>query len=510
MNSRTRWLAVALGVLALVAVADYALRRIEEPPPDMNWQAEMSAGFARDWETIVAADKIENVVERCKRYPDAPWLHWKPEMVTAFCEVLGRPTVPFAATKALLLEGNVDKLEQEFQRYRDRSLSDPKDRGLLHSALGPFSADTQEVGELAEKWVALAPHSAFALTARGTHYTSAAYAARGSDVVSKTPRENFERMQELFTKARADLEAALALDDKLVPAYAELIEIGKASDRELLQHAVHAALKIDPADDEIYLDWMRASYPRWGGSMAEMQRIADKAAQHIDRNPRLALLKEKPAAYPGYRTIDSRSAKFVMDTLDEALRIAPSANDLQLAGDAAFTAREPERALWYYSQSWRFSAQPLRLARRAMALDKLGKRDLAKQSLPEHLDPAHWDGEDLIELARAYRQLEMTDQAEALFNEVLARNPHTEYAMQALSNIYLSPPQRKDLAREMVARLLSEYPQNANGWYYDFMLKERNKEEGAKSLRKYLALVDRDDPYEQTRIAYAKSWLGIR
>ena len=105
MTSRTLWLGVALGALVLVAAADYADRWIQQPAPDMNWQSEMSAGFERQWATIAAADKISDSVARCKQYPDPPWLHWKPEVATAFCEVLARPKVPFAETKAALQGG---------------------------------------------------------------------------------------------------------------------------------------------------------------------------------------------------------------------------------------------------------------------------------------------------------------------------------------------------------------------------------------------------------------------
>jgi tetratricopeptide (TPR) repeat protein len=509
MTSRTRWLLVVLGVSALIAVADYVNRWIQEPPPGMNWESEMSAGFERQWATITAADKISDSVARCKQYPDPPWLHWKPEMVTAFCEVLARPTVPFAETKAALQDGQVALLDERFRHFRDSSLSDPSQRGLLDNALDPFDADTETVGELAQKWVELAPHSQFALTARGEHYTAQAFAARGTDFVGKTPQENFRRMHELFAKARADLEAALAIDGKLIPAYVELMSIGAAtSDRELIEHAAYAALKIDPADDGVYLEWMHASQPRWGGSMQAMQRVADKAARQLGRNPRLALMLEKPVAYPAYLNVDSRNATFIMATLDEALQIAPSANDLQLAGDAAFAARQPERALWYFSQSWRFSAEPLRLARRAKALDKLGKREWAKQSLPESIDTDSLDAIGLDELAGAYWELGMLDKTESLFDEVLRRNPHEEYAMSALSNLYLTPPKRENLARQMVTRLLSEYPQDADAWYYDSMLKFSNKEECDESARKFLELVNHNDPYEQSRIAQAKAALG--
>jgi len=515
MTSRTRLLFIVLVAVALAFGIDYAVRYSQRPPPDMNWQAEMSSSFEGQWATITAADKVTDVVARCKQYPDPPWLHWKLEAVAAACDVLGRRMpLGFSEIRAALLASQMDMLEERFRGFRDESLSgsDPRARGLLERALRPFGAEAEEVGEVAQKWTELAPHSPFALIARGKHYAALGYRARGSDFAYKTPKDNFRRMGELLGKARADFEAALALDGKLVPAYVELIELGKTtSDHELVEHAAHAALKVDPTDEDIYLEWMRASEPRWGGSMEQMRRIADKAKRYLDQNPRLALMMEKPVAYPAYMDPDSRNAQFIVDTLDKALEIAPSANDLEKAGNAAFIARQPERAIWYFSQSWRFSAEPLKLAQRAFALDKLGRRELAKQSLPEVTNVDHWSEEGLIEIARIYRQLEMRDNSESLFKEVLKRNPHSEYAMSSLCNIYLESPRRDDLARPIVARLISEYPNFASGWYYDFMLKfydHAPKEQWDKSLRNYLALVNRNDPYEQSRIAQAKAYLG--
>jgi tetratricopeptide (TPR) repeat protein len=509
MTSRTRLLAIVLGVLALVAAAEYGIRLSRPDRTGTNWQREMSPEFERQWAAIIAADKIVDVVVRCKQYPDAPWLHWKSEMVNAFCEALAKKSPSFAEITKALQDGGAERLEQQFQGYRDEGLSDPKQRGLLGRALGRFYNDRPETGEFVDKWISLAPRSPFALTARGMRYMALAFEARGTGSTGATPSDNFRRMHKLMAKARTDLDAAVSIDAKIMPAYVELIELGKAtSDRELIEYAARTALAIDPTDEDVYQYWMRASQPRWGGSMRQMEEVASKAAKYVDRNPRLALLMEKPLAYPANMVVDSRNADFIVKTLDQALQSAPSTNDLELAGDAALVARQPERALWYYSQAWRFSADPLRMAPRARALMKLGKPELAKQALPDSIDPAQLDATSLSDIADIYWELEIFDKAELLFEEVLKRNPHDQYAMSSLSNLYQHPPKREDKARAMVTRLLGEYPNNADGWYYDFMLKFSDKEERSKSLRKFLALVNRNDPYEQQRITEAKMWLG--
>ena len=509
MTSRTRLLAILLGALSIVAGVQYAILLSQPEPRGMEWQREMSAEFERQWATIAAADKIVDKVERCKRYPDAPWLHWKPELVTAFCDGLALKAPSFAEIKAVFQDDHPELLEQKFQSYQDANLSDPNQRGLLGRAMGVFAVDDPEVGAFVDKWISLAPHSRFALLARGILYVRLAYDARGSDTRGNTSQDNFRRMHELMAKGRADLEAALAADPKLITAYVELIRLGPATgDRELIEYAARAALAVDPTDVDVYLMWMRACQPRWGGSMWQMQEVAKKAAEHLDRNPRLALIMEKPVAYPATLAVDMRNADLVMRTLDTALQISPSVSDFEKAGDTALMLRQPERAIWYFSQAWRFSAAPLRLARRAAALAKLGKRELAMQSLPESIDLAELDESALADLAHVYWDLGMLERTEHLFDVLIERNPHSRYAMSSLSSLYLTPPKRTDKAREMVTRLLTEYPNHADGWYYDFVLKYPNKQEYDKSARKFLELVNRDDPYEQERIKEAMLWLG--
>jgi lipopolysaccharide biosynthesis regulator YciM len=130
------------------------------------------------------------------------------------------------------------------------------------------------------------------------------------------------------------------------------------------------------------------------------------------------------------------------------------------------------------------------------------------QSLPQTIDLAELDDQELADLPHAYWDINMIERTEQVFNLLLEHNSHSRYAMSSLSNLYLTPPKREDKAREMVTRLLAEYPNNADSWYYDFMLKFSNKEERNKSLRKYLTLVNHNDPYEQARIKEAKGWLG--
>ena len=509
MTSRTRLLAILLGALSIVAGVQYAIRLSQPEPRGMDWQREMSAEFERQWATIAAADKIVDKVERCKRYPDAPWLHWKSEQVIAFCENIVASGPSFDEIKEALNQPQVELVEQKFQRYEDLSLTEPAQRGLIGRALAWFGSDKPEIGALVDKWISRAPRSPFAQTARGMHYVNMAYNARGSEWAQDTPRDKFHNMQELMTKARADLEAAIATDHKLVPAYIELISLGSATgDRELIEYAARTALTVDPTDENVYLFWMRACQPRWGGTMWQMEEVAKKAAEHLDKNPLLALVMEKPVSYPANLTVDLRNAEFVMNTVDEALKISPSVSDLETGGEAALMLRQPERAIWYFSQAWRFSGAAVRLAPRANALAKLGKREWAMQSLPESIDLADLDDQELADLAHVYWELGMLERTEHLFDDLIKRNPHSRYAMSSLSNLYLTPPKRTDKAREMVTRLLAEYPNNADGWYYDFMLKYPNKQEYEKSARKFLELVNRDDPYEQGRIREAMLYLG--
>jgi tetratricopeptide (TPR) repeat protein len=465
----------------------------------------MSPEFLQQWAKIQAADAIEDPTERCLAYPDAPWLHWKPEIVAAFCRTLSFHFISAAEMRTALEQGHPEILDQAFQTYFDENFSVPEKRGMLSRAYRSFEHTSSETKEIVEKWTALAPHSAFALAARGTYYLDAAGEARGSAVMRDTAEEGLKNMEELAHKAYSDFQAALAINPRLIWADSEMIRIGRmVSSRELVEQSVKAALAIDPADDRTYLDWMMASEPRWGGSRQQMLAIAHTAEQHVGENPLLALVMEKPSSDSA--TFTHNYSPEALETLDRALLIAPSPFDLKFAGYTAMDGHLPEKAIWYFSESNRFFNSSETLSERASALIALGRVDLAKQSLGDVSKLTAQDPSQLRSLAGTLWRLDRLADAEKLYITVLERNPLDQDALVDLSQLYLNKPLQPEKAKPLLARLLEHYPNNARGWLLSSIGKP--DAECHAALRKYLELVDPNDSYEQPSIAMAKKRLG--
>ncbi|HSN01232.1 MAG TPA: DUF4034 domain-containing protein [Rudaea sp.] len=506
MNRRTALLALLLSALAAFAAFEYSrLTDRGSSQATIAVRHGMSPEFLQQWAKIQAADAIEDPSKRCLAYPDAPWLHWKPEVVAAFCRTLSFHFISPVEMRAALDQGHPEILDQAFQMYFDENVSVPGKRGLLSRAYHSFENNNPETKAIVEKWAELAPHSAFAFAARGTYYLHAAGEARGSDTIHNTAEAGLASMEELANKAYADFQSALAINPRLIWAFSEQIRIGRmVGDHELVEQSVKAALAIDPADDRTYLDWIMASEPRWGGSRQQMLAIAHAAEQHLGENPLLVLVLEKPFSDPATFTYNYSPAS--LETLDRALLIAPSPFDLKFAGNTAMAGHLPEKAIWYFSESYRFLNSSETLSERASALIALGRTDLAKQSLGDVTKLKVQDSNELRSLADALWRLDRLGDAEKLYITILERNPLDQGALVSLSQLYLNKPIQLDKAKPLLARLLEHYPNNARGWLLSSI--DKPDAECHAALRKYLELVDPNDSYEQPSIAMAKKRLA--
>lgn len=507
MSQTTRWLSLVLiGAAALAAYLFYAGadERNEE-----STRAAASTQFAAQWSAIATAEKIDDAGARCVAYPDMPGLHWKPELLAVMCRWQSYRFVTQAEIREALDKHELARLDDIFQSYLDQHYADHARHGIIHRAYASlFSNASAETRALAEKWAELSPHSAYALAARGTYELAAAWVARGEDYVAQTPQANMDTMTALMRRAHADLLAALQINPRLIWAYSQLIRISEAvGDRDLLESSVDAALKLDPADERIFLDWMTASQPRWGGSAQAMEAVAARARQHVAENPYLLLLDEKPLSERARILHQHHDPAGALKLYDQALAIAPSGFDFYEAGMAAYEAHDLQRAVLYFSQSYRFGNGFEGLSRRVYCLVEMGRTDLARQSLNDRMISHETSPQGMNDVASALLFLHRAPEAEALLLRVLVLNPRDRDALERLSYLYLdSHPRQMEKAQPLIATLTTTYPNYARGWLLSGVGKP--DKECHEALRKYLDLVDPNDSYERENIAMAKKRLS--
>lgn len=475
------------------------------PPISAQPRASRTA-FADTLARLRDAEKVEDPFQRCVAYPDPPWIHWDHELIVAFCRSRSFQYLGLDEIKAALDARQPEIVDSAFASYLAANFSDPGRHGILTRVYRElFGSDSEQVRDIANRWVALSPRSAFALAARGAYFEVAAGAARGGDYARDTPRENFQSMRVLAAKAESDLREAVRMEPKLTAAYDSMIFVGRMTGNDaLVREALQAALAIDAVDERFYLDWMATCEPRWGGSLDAMAEVAREADRHSNANPLLKLLAEKQHAYLGVMEMQHDNYAAALAYFEQAFAFGPSPFDLASAGEAAGKLGQHEKAIWYYSEALRFDriAPADNLTARSWELKQIGRMDLAADDLKTVASIGSAGQDTLYQQAWAFFAAHDYERAEKTYLTLLKLNPRYQWALIDLSKLYVGLGQRAK-AKPYVARLQKFYPTIPKTWFVTAELAEGNEVE-RKAWGRYLDLVDRNDPDEQADIAYAR------
>ena len=145
-----------------------------------------------------------------------------------------------------------------------------------------------------DRWAAARPDSWAVFTARGGRWVDTGYARRGTHFSKDVTQEQWAGMADAFAHAQSDLQRALELEPDGFVAYGFAINMLKASGNPKEIHRwLDALLARDPLNYGVRRRAMQALDVMWGGSLDEMQEIAEQAQRYADENPRLRIL-------PGY------------------------------------------------------------------------------------------------------------------------------------------------------------------------------------------------------------------
>lgn len=471
---------------------------VRKAPPMSPPAPAASKDFDTTWAAVREADKIKDPLRRCMAYPDPPEMHWDNITVRAACARTGFSWMSLDDIRKALDEHRARDVDRAYQTYFEQSRT--AKRGLLTVAYRVFDTHSGDATRTADRWVEAAPRSAFALTARGLNSRARAIDARGTDTIGQTSDERVARMVAILAEARRDFEAALRINPRLLPAYHGLMEAERLNgSQQQVERYAEAALKIDPADDRIYLDWMAASQPRWGGSRDRMAEIARLASRHLEVNPYLRLVMGKPRSDEARSLFLENRYTEALDAYEEALHIAPSAAEFGMAADVATKAGLPEKALWYRSQAYRFGITQRDYFDRANSLFRLGKPELGNALLDEAaVTNENVDGA-MREIAEAYWRANRLEDAEKAYLAALKNYPLDKDALSGLSQLYIRELHATDKAQPYVEALTTNYPRNARGWLWK-SYGEKPDADVRAALMKYLELADRSDPNEQAMI----------
>lgn len=183
---------------------------------------------------------------------------------------------------------SLNKTAAEIQRAFEQ---DPSYEYKVVDFYGTFDSTLPEYETLLNEWVAHSPSHVAPYLARAEYYYYKGFESRGQKYSSKTSEQQFTGMHSYFQKALKDIDAALAINPRLLNAYAIRIFIYNADGGNNQEDAVfNNARHYFPSSFILYNAMAGAKRPRWGGSYAEMNRIAMQAYEHIRTNPELYML----------------------------------------------------------------------------------------------------------------------------------------------------------------------------------------------------------------------------
>jgi tetratricopeptide (TPR) repeat protein len=212
-------------------------------------------------------------------------IHSPPRAVCAQRPLDYNPENEQLKLRGFLAKGQFGELDKELDAFRKTyGKSECSDRlfgivflGLMDGAPGMKARY--------DAWVAKAPRSAYALSARGSHFLSRAVNARGADWAANTPDRRFEAMNGFLAQSNADLSKSLALDPTLTVSMGHIIT-GKSMGspiRDVLSAYGGFAARV-PNSYVLASAMLSALQPRWGGDIDVMLKFAHAEADRPGNN----------------------------------------------------------------------------------------------------------------------------------------------------------------------------------------------------------------------------------
>lgn len=468
MRSLISLILVALGIalLALGSVLTYDSWRIERLADSMRRQSAeihakaeaQRAGFAARVAALRAADKVADPLKRCLEFPDVPPLHWDAAFVAERCRLTALDLITVDRIDAMLAAGDSAGVEAAFQDYATQDASDPKRRGILFRTFElRFESSNPAIGAVLERWVKAAPHSAYAIAARGVFRMRIAAEARGAEYSRDTPQENFDAMERLMADAVTDLRNSLAIKpDFIVPAtYLIPATARTGGSRADIAELGRKAIAIAPDEYRAYIFWAKEASPLWGGSSKELEEIAE-AAKARSSNPLMALV----AARVRYFEAISSRRRLSRDDYLGILAIAPDSFALEGIGQLPL-AHEDAGLI---TPLVRFEPTIGNYLSAAGALFMAGQPEWSNEYVARAADIGSPTTPDIGKYAQALAATKRFEAAEALNLKMLEVNPRSAEAMSALIVLYQEYLKRHDDAVAMARRFLDGYPDSTDAW----------------------------------------------
>lgn len=461
------------------------------------WACQPASEPSEDHSIIVGIEKAELIAdahERCLAYPSPVGVRWSQELIAALCADWFTPRLSWEVFQDKVEDKKAKEIDAQLDAILAGYYAGQVPEGALRLAYyANFDYSAAVVESMIDSWLHQSPESAHALVARGIHRVARAQGFRGDRFYRDTPAEAIDKMAREAQLARTDLERALAQNPRIWPAYEALVDVARLSgDAELGSDALKGALRVDRKNYYVRERYAAMLEPRWGGSWEKMDRVASDAAQYLDRNPRLVLLRTLALASRGWPPYHADDYPKALELYERGIAEGPVWENLMTGGTSALKSGQHVRAVELYSQILRFwpRDQKARYWRaesfKAMELDEMALADY--QQVLIH-DPGN------VFAQRAYAQLLLKrddyEAAERKLAALHAANPSDLWVAERLAWVYLYRRPRYDEAAVLVDQLLTADPKSGAAWLMRADLIQFTKGEGLQeALENFVRYAD--------------------
>lgn len=161
----------------------------------------------------------------------------------------------------------------------------------LGAALAELGADAR-IAEYAARWIEARQDCFWAHLLLAEALQHQAWVYRTSSYLSRIPAERWELFVATNARALEALRRAVFLRPDLARGWAALAQMkaGRVGIDGEVRDAILRAIELDPLQRNAYDTWINFSQPQWGGSVARLQLIAERALALADQDPRMVFV----------------------------------------------------------------------------------------------------------------------------------------------------------------------------------------------------------------------------
>lgn len=201
-------------------------------------------------------------------------------------------TVDRLAIRALLTDRRFPELDALLSAYADSAWRDFRLEYRALDAFNAFDVADPRLTPFLDEFVTAVAESPAPYLARATHRIELGWQARGARYARETTPQQFQRMGDYLARAVSDIAAT----DSIAPCsfmsfYLRMRITQAAGAVAASETTLVRGLDVYPYSFLLRLKHMYNLAPRWGGSYAEMVRLASAADSLLGINPKLQALK---------------------------------------------------------------------------------------------------------------------------------------------------------------------------------------------------------------------------